>query len=205
MINYIVKIVQDLLKMLYEYAGISIIVALLFLIVWQCAEETSWNEVGGRLILQLKDKKWKKRFVTVLYIIFVMQRTLFNRSPWGNPLGNILGPWGLWVDGNPNYEMYENVLLFLPLYPLLKISEVDKVIKHFKCLKITGMLLIPLEVSLVIEITQLMTRAGTFQLSDICYNTLGGFIGGLIYQFVCKLMTFRIKGVRNQTYYEEEI
>lgn len=181
MTNYIGRIVQDLLTMIYEYAGISVIVAVVFLIVWQYAEKSSWREIGRNLIQQLQEKNWQKRLLVVLYIVFVMQRTLFNRSPWGNPLGNVLGPWGFVVDGNPNYEMYENILLFLPFYPLLKISGVDKIIGHFNRLKIWGVVLIPFEMSLIIEVIQLMTRAGTIQLSDICYNTFGGLIGGLIY------------------------
>ena len=33
---------------------------------------------------------------------------------------------------------------------------------------------------------QLLLRLGTFQLSDIFYNTVGGIIGGLIYSVVMK-------------------
>ena len=32
-----------------------------------------------------------------------------------------------------------------------------------------------------IEMLQLLLRLGTFQLSDIFYNTVGGVLGGLIY------------------------
>ena len=35
--------------------------------------------------------------------------------------------------------------------------------------------------SLSIEFLQLFLRLGTFQLSDLCYNTLGGGIGGILY------------------------
>lgn len=35
--------------------------------------------------------------------------------------------------------------------------------------------------SLTIEFLQLFLRLGTFQLSDLCYNTLGGAIGGVLY------------------------
>lgn len=35
--------------------------------------------------------------------------------------------------------------------------------------------------SLGIEFTQLFLKLGSFQLSDLVYNTLGGLIGGLIY------------------------
>ena len=35
--------------------------------------------------------------------------------------------------------------------------------------------------SLTIEFLQLFLRLGTFQLSDLCYNTLGGAMGGVLY------------------------
>ena len=35
--------------------------------------------------------------------------------------------------------------------------------------------------SLTIEFLQLFLRLGTFQLSDLCYNTLGGAVGGILY------------------------
>ena len=35
--------------------------------------------------------------------------------------------------------------------------------------------------SLTIEFLQLFLRLGTFQLSDLCYNTFGGAIGGVSY------------------------
>lgn len=38
--------------------------------------------------------------------------------------------------------------------------------------------------SIIIEFSQLMFKLGTFQLSDIVFNTLGGFIGGIIYYFI---------------------
>ena len=38
-----------------------------------------------------------------------------------------------------------------------------------------------------IEILQLLLRLGTFQLSDIFYNTVGGVLGGLMYCAVMKV------------------
>lgn len=37
-----------------------------------------------------------------------------------------------------------------------------------------------------VEMLQLLLRLGTFQLSDIFYNTVGGMIGGLMYCSVMK-------------------
>ena len=40
--------------------------------------------------------------------------------------------------------------------------------------------------SISIEMLQLLLRLGTFQLSDILYNTVGGVLGGLMYCAVMK-------------------
>lgn len=179
--EYINVIMKDLLTMLYQYAGISTILTVLFLFMWKQAEEASWRQIGRNIITQLKDKSWQKRFVSTLYTVFVLQRTLFNRSPWGNPLGNIIGHWEFFVNGVPNYDMFENFMLFIPLYPIVRISGISRYIKHWRKYLLLSILIIPLECSLGIELIQLMTRAGTFQLSDIVYNTIGGVVGGIIY------------------------
>ena len=42
-------------------------------------------------------------------------------------------------------------------------------------------------ISFTIEMLQLFLRLGTWQLSDIFYNTLGGGIGGLLYYVFYKV------------------
>lgn len=46
---------------------------------------------------------------------------------------------------------------------------------------------IAFEFSLMIEILQLLLRLGTFQISDIFYNTVGGVLGGLMYYVMMKV------------------
>lgn len=41
--------------------------------------------------------------------------------------------------------------------------------------------------SISIELLQLFLRLGTFQLSDLFYNTVGGVLGGLMYYTVMKV------------------
>lgn len=45
MIEYVAQILQDLLTMIYQYAGISIICSVLVVIIWKIAEESSWKAV----------------------------------------------------------------------------------------------------------------------------------------------------------------
>ena len=40
--------------------------------------------------------------------------------------------------------------------------------------------------SISLEMLQLLLRLGTFQLSDIFYNTVGGVLGGLVYYVTMK-------------------
>lgn len=182
--EYVIQILQDILTLIYQYAGISIICSVLFIIVWGQAEKESWRVIGRKIKEQLSDRKWKKRFVMVMYIVFVLQRTIFNREPWGNPLSNVLGNWWFIQNDIPNYEMFENILLFIPLYPVFKMGKIDMHIKHFRRIGLWGCILIPFECSLSIEIIQLMFRVGSFQISDLCYNTLGGVLGAMFYYLI---------------------
>lgn len=182
--------------MIYQYAGISIILSILILIVWQKAEESSWKNVWKKFMKQFKEREWKKRFIAVLYIVFVLQRTVFNRSPWGDPLSNVIGNWWLIQNSTPNYEMVENILLFIPLYPLLKMSKINKNSNFCHKYRAIEIILIPLLCSFLIELFQLLFRVGTFQLSDICYNTLGGIFGAFIYY--CVYLIKNIKKGKNK-------
>ncbi|RHO82085.1 VanZ family protein [Ruminococcus sp. AF42-9BH] len=46
--------------------------------------------------------------------------------------------------------------------------------------------------SFIIEFLQLLFHLGTFQISDLCYNTLGGTIGGVIY-----FVSYKLKNEKN--------
>lgn len=50
--------------------------------------------------------------------------------------------------------------------------------------------------SLTIELLQLFLRLGTFQISDLFFNTIGGLAGGIIY-FLVNAVTERIRRIRN--------
>lgn len=45
--------------------------------------------------------------------------------------------------------------------------------------------------SFFIEFAQLLFHLGTFQISDLTYNTLGGAVGGGIYYIGCKAINSR--------------
>ena len=100
-----------------------------------------------------------------------------------------MGGWGIWeiVYGKRQLttECIENVILMIPFSALVMWTFVEKVGNNLKkILCQSGK--IAFIFSIIIEMLQLLLRLGTFQLSDIFYNTIGGVLGGLIYYMLKK-------------------
>lgn len=85
-------------------------------------------------------------------------------------------------------ECIENVILFVPYMILILCNFSDRLLKDN--LKLSQILkksfLISFLSSFVIETLQLIFHVGTFQISDLFFNTLGGIAGGIIYFIVMK-------------------
>ena len=96
------------------------------------------------------------------------------------------GMGGFTSDGTLNTEGMLNVFLFVPLayFGVLGFCQQDGLDKEilFNIVKIS------FGFSCLIEICQLFFRVGTFQLSDIFQNTLGGFIGVAVWAMQQKIM-----------------
>ena len=122
---------------------------------------------------------------------------------WANPLSNVMGSWGLYNEqGELTTEAIENLALFIPFAVLLLWALQEKYWKEnlkfgqilWRAVKTVFLF------SLCIEFAQLFFRLGTFQISDLVYNTLGGAIGGILYlQGVNK----GAKGNRNNDQHEK--
>ncbi len=120
----------------------------------------------------------------------ILFRTLLNRTMCANPVANVVGVWGLHDDnGQMTTEVLENLALFIPFAILLLWSFRDKIVG--KTVTLANVLWQSSKntflFSLIIEFLQLIFRLGTFQLSDLFYNTLGGLFGGLIYWLCYKV------------------
>lgn len=121
---------------------------------------------------------------------FIMQITIIGRI--GRHYGgwsNMNGDWNIFE--NPNVissSQTRNIALFLFIMPsvfiLLKCFK-NKVLSA-KVMMISGTA-IPFSISLFIELCQGIFSIGTFQFSDLFYNTLGGVIGTIIYITILKL------------------
>ena len=96
---------------------------------------------------------------------------------------------GIWetVNGERQLttECIENVIMMVPFSAVVLWTFGEKIGNSLKkILWQSGK--IAFCFSLTIEMLQLLLRLGTFQLSDIFYNTVGGLIGGLMYYGIMK-------------------
>ena len=77
-------------------------------------------------------------------------------------------------------ECIENVIMMVPFSAVVMWTFGKKIGNSWKkILWYSGKIAFIFSIS--IEMLQLLLRLGTFQLSDIFYNTVGGMIGGLMY------------------------
>ena len=133
------------------------------------------------------DKEEWLTFALVFYAVQILFRTLYNRYWFTNPVSNVFGTWGFYTEKNGEMvlttEVPENIILFLPFIILLFIRYKEKIFGEKVLLGkvIWQSIKIAFISSFIIESLQLFLRLGTWQLSDLAFNTLGGLIGGLVY------------------------
>jgi len=185
MSEIIKKILTNVLAALYQPFVFSIILAVLLTFLYMYANEFGWKMLLKRWVDSFKNsKEFRKVCVLTFYITMILFKTLLNRSLWPNPLSNVIGVWGLYREnGTLTTEVVENFILFVPFTVLMfwcfrekvfgRIVSLSKII--WQAVKIVFLF------SLVIEFLQLFLCVGTFQLSDLFYNTLGGLVGGFVY------------------------
>lgn len=112
-----------------------------------------------------------------IYAALMMSITYLSRES-GSRIGmdlELFSTWGI-NDRNNAYVM-ENVLLFIP-FGFLCCWAFPKVRKSFMC-TLVGVL-----TSLGIEILQLATGRGYFQIDDILTNTIGAMIGYILFRLM---------------------
>lgn len=185
------KIIENVLDALYQPLGFALILTVLFMFVYMFAQDCGWKTLIHRWGEAFKtNKTFRQMFFLVFYSSLILFRTLLNRNRWLNALENVIGVWGLHkASGELTTEVIENLALFIPFTVLLLWSFHEKFLgEGAKLLRtIWQSVKIVFLFSLTIEFLQLFLRLGTFQLSDLFYNTLGGLVGGLIYWIGYKL------------------
>ena len=190
------KILTNVLTALYEPFGFSILLSFLAMFFYLYAYESTeagkgWKSAIVTWYKEFKEsvffrKMWLLAFVSSL----ILFRTLLNRNLWLNPLSDVMGGWGIWetVNGERKLttECIENVIMMVPFSSVVMWTFQEKVGNGWKkILWQSGKIAFIFSVS--IEMLQLLLRLGTFQLSDIFYNTVGGVIGGVCYLGVMKI------------------
>lgn len=189
------KIITNILTALYEPFGFSLLLSFLAMFFylyayepgeagkgWKCALVTWYERFKGSVF-------FRKLFLLAFVTSMILFRTLLNRNLWLNPLSNVLDGWGIWKTVNGEQalttEGIENVIMMVPFTGVLMWTFEEKTGNgRRKILWDSGKTALIFSVG--IETLQLLLRLGTFQLSDIFYNTVGGVIGGLMYYGIRK-------------------
>ena len=198
-IKVLAKILTNILTALYEPFGFSIVLSFFAMFFYLYAYEPESAGKGWKSAIVTWYQKFKESvfFRKLFFLAFVTSlilfRTLLNRNLWMNPLSNVMGGWGIWetVNGERKLttECIENVIMMVPFSAIVMWTFEEKVGKDWKkILWQSGK--IAFIFSVVIETLQLLLRLGTFQLSDIFYNTVGGVIGGVCYWGVMKIRKY---------------
>ena len=105
-------------------------------------------------------------------------------------------------DGQFTTESIENFMLFVPFSILLlwafqkELLDESENIRFGKTVWETTKVVAVF--SFMIEFTQLLFHLGTFQISDLTYNTLGGAVGGVIYYLGYSRKGKRKNKIRNR-------
>lgn len=150
-----------------------------------------------------KQKEWIRKVSWVLFLVYmtVMAYFLFfseglNRTGEGAYRYNLQLfqeiERGFWCLRHGNFQYFFlnvvlNVAAFVPFgFILPVISPKNRKCRDIFCLS--------LELTLVIELSQLVFRVGIFDVDDIFLNTLGGVIGYFLYAHCHRL--FRKQGKR---------
>ena len=189
------KIFTNILTAIYEPFGFSLLLSFLAMFFYLYAYEPIHDGEGWKSTIITWYQKFKgsvsfrKLFLLAFVISMILFRTLLNRNLWMNPLSNVMGGWGIWetVNGEQNLttECIENVIMMVPFSAIVMWTFGEKIGNGWKkILWYSGKMAFIFSIS--IEMLQLLLRLGTFQLSDIFYNTVGGLIGGVCYFGVMK-------------------
>ena len=194
-IDLLGKIITNILTALYEPFGFSLLLSFFAMFFYLYAYHPTEAGKGWKSAIVTWYQKFKesvffrKLFFLFFVTSFILFRTLLNRSLWMNPLSDVMGGWGIWktVNGEKllTTEYIENVIMMVPFSATVLWTFGKKIGNGWKKI-LWQSWKVAFIFSISIEILQLLLRLGTFQISDIFYNTVGGMIGGLIYCAVMK-------------------
>ena len=195
-IEILSKILINILTAFYESFGFSILLSFLamFFYLYACVPVDAGKGWKGAIVTWYKEFKasvfFRKLFLLAFVTSLILFRTLLNRNLWMNPLSKVMGGWGIWetVNGEQKLttECIENVIMMVPFSAVVMWTFQKKAGNGWKNI-VWQSGRVAFIFSIVIEVLQLLLRLGTFQLSDIFYNTVGGVVGGVCYWGVMRV------------------
>lgn len=187
------NVIANVLTAIYQpfWTAVVMSVLVMYFYIFSTDDKVKSGQGWKRMIkLWLEKFKNSKRFRSVFFMVFyttmILFRTLLNRNMWMNPVAHVMDGWWIFKENlstgakELTTECIENLILFIPFSFMVLYNFSNQLIKDKKHygLFIWLSLKISFISSLTIELLQLFLRLGTFQLSDIFYNTLGGILGG---------------------------
>ena len=195
-IEILSKILINILTAFYESFGFSILLSFLamFFYLYACVPADAGKGWKSAIVTWCKEFKgsvfFRKLFLLAFVTSLILFRTLLNRNLWMNPLSKVMGGWGIWetVNGEQKLttECVENVIMMVPFSAVVVWTFQKRAGNGWKNI-VWQSGRVAFIFSIVIEVLQLLLRLGTFQLSDIFYNTAGGVVGGVCYWGVMKV------------------
>lgn len=198
MLETVRQILINILDTLYKPFGYVVLTSILFMFVYLNIKEVGVKNTVLNWVQAFKTSvEFRKVFLLAFNTLYILFCTLFNRSVWSNPLNDVIGIWGIYNEkGELTTEALENLVLFIPFVMLVFWCFRERLIgeKVNFFVVVRQSVIIVFGFSFIIEVMQLLLRIGTFQLSDLFYNTLGGFIGGFIYWCGYKIIHRNNKG-----------
>lgn len=172
-----------------RYIGATILSSFLFMFFFMYVEQLGLRKTIQVCLMRIKkDRYYRLVLILAVCVFFILYNTVFCRRMIENPLANIIGK-SVLIDSNGkvNTDGISNILLFIPYggslyyYLYAGLSQKDKGIALKLIYKVVKESVI---FSFVVEVIQLVFSIGTFQISDICYNAIGGLFGGIIFMIV---------------------
>ena len=194
------KISYSVLLALYQPFWNAILLAFLVMFLYLYTKEHEWKK--NNLLRNIFATWWvifkissnfRRTFLLAFYTAMILLKTVLNRAIWPDPLEKIFGGWGLYENGQFTTESIENFILFVPFSSLLLWAFQKELLGESKRIwfgktvwQVTKIVAV---FSFMIEFAQLLVHLGTFRISDLTYNTLGGAVGGVIYCIGYKIIS----------------
>lgn len=206
-LEILTRILKRIIDTIYYSFGCALMLAVLFMFLYMIVRKDGWKEAVKKWLWSFrKEALFRKVFFFALYMGMLLFITLLGRDKYMNPVGNIIGVWGIYNDyGRLTTDSIENFILFLPFAPFF-LSVFPKKQYKEKYLYLLWMAASSsFLLSLTIELLQLLLSIGTFQLSDLVFNTLGGITGGAVYILISGIIRKIRKGAKDSDKSEKNI